>query len=61
MAERSKLIEFIVTFWYSVAPFLSMKERAMHDKVNEIPGNNHFFPYHVIVGPGAYVGQQIIK
>lgn len=23
---------------FSVAPFLSMKERAMHDKVNEIPG-----------------------
>jgi hypothetical protein len=38
-----------------------MKERAMHDKVNEIPGNNHFFSYQVIVGPGAYVGQQIIK
>lgn len=44
MAERSKLFEIIVTFdIYSVAPFLSMKERAMHDKVNEIPGNNHQF------------------
>jgi hypothetical protein len=42
MAEKSKSSAFNVTFKYSVAPFLSMKERAMHDKVNEIPGNIYF-------------------
>jgi hypothetical protein len=55
MAEKSKRFDFIVTF--SVAPFLSMKERAMHDKVNEIPGT-HASPFLInhVIGPGAYVG-----
>jgi hypothetical protein len=39
-----------------------MKERAMHDKPAEIPGMISFRRYKLVyLGPGAYVGQKVIK